>query len=371
MVIGVVRERKREENRVALTPSGVEALVSAEHQVFVETGAGAASGFEDSDYLEAGASLLGSASEVWEISELLTKVKEPIQDEYALMRSGQIVFTYFHFAASLELTQAVMKSGCIAIAYETIQEVDGSLPLLTPMSEVAGRMAIQQAAKYLEREHGGRGVLLGGVPGVPPAIVVVIGAGVVGANAAKMAAGLGARVFILDVNLQKLRYLADVLPPNVVTLMSNPANLREALREADVVVSSVLIPGAKSPKLVKRSHLSLMKKGAVIVDVAIDQGGSTEASRPTSHTNPIYEVDGIVHYCVTNMPGAMPMTSTLALTNATLPYLLQIGGKGWKRASRENQAIAKGVNVADGEIVYAPVAEAFNLTYQNLDTYLS
>ncbi len=368
MVIGVVRERKTEENRVALTPAGVEALVAAGHQVWVEGSSGEASGFGDKDYKEAGAELKESYEAVWAGSELVTKVKEPLPEEYALMRCGQVLFAYFHFAASLELTQAVLDSGSIAIAYETIQEADGSLPLLTPMSEVAGRMAIQQAAKYLEREHGGRGVLLGGVPGVAPANVVVIGAGVVGTNAAKMAAGLGARVSILDVNLQKLRYLSDVLPPNVVTLMSNPVNIREALREADVVVSSILIPGAKSPKLVKRSHLALMKKGAVIVDVAIDQGGSTETSRPTNHVSPIYEVDGIVHYCVTNMPGAMPMTSTLALTNATLPYLLQIAGRGWKKACRQSRAIAKGVNIAEGAIVYKPVAEAFGLPYQNLDT---
>ncbi|EDY81518.1 alanine dehydrogenase [Verrucomicrobiia bacterium DG1235] len=371
MIVGVVKERKSEENRVALTPAGVEALVAARHVVCVETDAGRASGFEDGDYLAAGGEILPDAEAVWARSELITKVKEPVPAEYPLMRDGQIVFTYFHFAASQELTQAVINSGCIAIAYETIQEAGGQLPLLTPMSEVAGRMAIQQAAKYLEREHGGRGVLLGGVPGVPPAVVVVIGAGVVGANAAKMAAGLGARVFILDVNLQKLRYLADVLPPNVVTLMSNPVNLRDALREADVVVSSVLIPGAKSPKLVKREHLKMMKQGAVIVDVAIDQGGSTETSRPTNHNNPIYEVDGIIHYCVTNMPGAMPMTSTLALTNATLPYLLQLAGKGWKRASRESPAIAKGVNIAKGAIVYEPVADAFEMSYQLLDTLIA
>lgn len=371
MIIGVVKERKQEENRVALTPAGVEALKSAGHVVLVEKGAGQASGFPNEEYLAAGADVLDSAEAVWERSELLTKVKEPIESEYPLMRRGQVVFTYFHFAASQELTQAVIDSGCVAIAYETIQGNDGSLPLLTPMSEVAGRMAIQQAAKYLEREHGGRGVLLGGVPGVPPAIVAVIGAGIVGANAAKMAAGLGARVFVLDVNLQKLRYLSDVLPPNVVTLMSNPANIREALREADVVVSSVLIPGAKSPKLVKREHLQLMKPGAVIVDVAIDQGGSTETSRPTNHANPIYEVDGIIHYCVTNMPGAMPMTSTLALTNATLPFLLQLAKKGWKRASLDNVAIAKGLNIIEGTIVYEPVADAFEMPFEPLDRFLA
>ncbi|MBK1877121.1 alanine dehydrogenase [Pelagicoccus mobilis] len=370
MKVGVVKERKTEENRVALTPSGVEALVSAGHEVCVEANAGQASGFEDVDYVEAGGRIRDAAEAVWAEVDLIVKVKEPVRSEYDFLRKGLIVFTYFHFAASRELTDAVVDSGCVAIAYETIQEEDGLLPLLTPMSEVAGRMAIQQAAKYLEREHGGRGVLLGGVPGVPPAIVVVLGAGVVGANAAKMAAGLGARVSILDIDLPKLRYLSDVLPPNVVTLMSNPVNLRAALREADVVVSSVLIPGAKSPKLVKREHLKLMKPGAVIVDVAIDQGGSTESSRPTSHDNPIYEVDGIIHYCVTNMPGAMPMTSTLALTNATLPYLLKIASLGWRRACRERPAIARGVNVALGKIVYEPVASAFSLPYEDLDTLL-
>ncbi len=321
MVIGVARERKTDENRVALTPSGVEALRQLRHDVVVERTSGAGSGFEDVDYAAAGATLVETEADAFARADIMVKVKEPLPEEYPLIRPGQVLFTYFHFAASLELTQAMLDSGCVAIAYETIQDKSGALPLLTPMSEVAGRMAIQQGAKYLEREHGGRGVLLGGVPGVAPAVVVVIGAGVVGANAARMAAGLGARVFVLDIDLQKLRYLSDVLPPNVVTLMSNPVNLRAALAEADVVVSSVLIPGSKSPKLVKREHLKLMKRGAVIVDVAIDQGGSTETSRPTSHSNPIYEVDGIIHYCVTNMPGAMPMTSTLALTNATLPYL--------------------------------------------------
>lgn len=370
MKVGVVKERKNEENRVALTPSGVEALVAAGHEALVESRAGQASGFEDSDYVSAGGQIVLAAEEVWERSDLVVKVKEPVPEEYGLLREGQVVFTYFHFAASRELTEAVVESRCIAIAYETIQEKGGVLPLLTPMSEVAGRMAIQQAAKYLEREHGGRGVLLGGVPGVLPANVVVLGAGVVGANAAKMAAGLGARVSILDIDLQKLRYLSDVLPPNVVTMMSNPVNLRAALSEADVVVSSVLIPGARSPKLVTRSHLELMRQGAVIVDVAIDQGGSTESSRPTSHDNPIYEVDGIIHYCVTNMPGAMPMTSTLALTNATLPYLLKIASRGWRAACRQRPAIAKGVNIVEGRIVSEPVADAFDLPYENLDTIL-
>lgn len=367
MRIGVVRERKSEENRVALIPSGVEALVASGHQVYVEKGAGVDSDFSNDAYLEAGATILDTEIEVFEISELVVKVKEPLPEEYHLIRKDQIVFTYFHFAASLDLTKAIIDSKCVAIAYETIQDKNGVLPLLMPMSEVAGRMAIQQAAKYLEREHGGRGVLIGGVPGVPPANVVILGAGVVGCNAAKMAAGLGARVYVLDIDLHKLRHLSDVMPPNVVTLMSNPANIRTALLEADVVVSSVLIPGSKSPKLVKKEHLPLMRKGAVIVDVAIDQGGSTETSRPTSHGNPIFVEEGIIHYCVTNMPGAMPVTSTLALTNATLPFLLQIANQGWKAAARKNQAITKGLNIVSGKVTYQPVAEAFDLPHHLLD----
>lgn len=370
MRIGVVRERKEEENRVALIPSGVEALSLAGHCTLVERGAGEGSGFQDSEYEAAGADLVDEAERVFAESELVVKVKEPIAEEYPLLRDGLTVFAYFHFAASPELTRAVIDSGCAAIAYETVQDDGGHLPLLTPMSEVAGRMAIQQGAKYLEREHGGRGVLLGGVPGVAPAVVAVIGAGVVGANAAKMAAGLGARVYVLDVNLQKLRHLSDALPPNVVTLMSNPANLREVLREADVVVSSVLIPGAKSPQLIKREHLKLMKRGAVVVDVAIDQGGSTETSRPTSHRNPIYEVDGIIHYCVTNMPGAMPMTATLALTNATLPFLQQLASKGWRQAARDNIALARGLCIAQGQVLSKPLADALQLPFRERDSLL-
>ncbi|MDQ8204760.1 alanine dehydrogenase [Pelagicoccus sp. SDUM812003] len=370
MIIGVVREKKSEENRVGLIPSGVEALRPFGHEILVETQAGAGSDFSDSAYEEAGAEILESNREVFQRSDLVVKVKEPLPEEYDLIRKGQILFTYFHFAASQELTEAMARSGCIALAYETIQEPNGYLPLLMPMSEVAGRMAIQQAAKYLEREHGGRGVLFGGVPGVAPANVVIIGAGVVGSNAARMAAGLGARVQVLDIDLQKLRHLSDTMPPNVISLMSNPANIRSALAEADVVVSSVLIPGSKSPKLVKREHLALMRKGAVIVDVAIDQGGSTETSRPTSHKDPIFVVDGIIHYCVTNMPGAMPVTSTLALTNATLPVLLEIANKGWRRSARERPAIAKGLNMVEGKITYQPVADAFDLPFHRLDTIL-
>lgn len=365
MKIGVLKEIKEEENRVGLLPAGVEMLVTDGHEVLIESQSGTGSGFEDSDYSAAGALIAKSASKVFETSEMIVKVKEPLPEEYALLRKDQTLFTYFHFAASERLTKAIIKSGSIAIAYETIQLEDGSLPLLTPMSEVAGRMAIQQGAKYLEREHGGRGVLLGGVPGAPPGVVVILGAGVVGSNAARMAAGLGAQVLLLDVNLQRLRYLADVMPPNVVTLISNSENIRQVLSQADVVISSVLIPGGRAPLLLRREHLKIMKRGAVIVDVAIDQGGSTESSRPTSHRDPIYEVDGIIHYCVTNMPGAMPMTSTIALTNATLPYILQIANEGWQRAANRNPAIAKGINIARGIVVHRTIAQSFNLPYRD------
>ncbi len=370
MIVGLLKEIKPDENRVALVPGGCEMLVQRGHQVLVESNAGLGSGFSDEDYRRAGATI-ASAAEIWARAELVLKVKEPVASEYPFLRHGQTVFTYFHFAADEKLTQAVISSGCIAIAYETLETDNGQLPLLTPMSEVAGRMAVMQGAKYLEREHGGRGVLLGGVPGVPPATVVVLGAGVVGLNAAKMACGLGARVYILDTNLERLRYLNDVLPPNAFTMMSNPPNLREALAAADVVISSVLIKGGKAPKLITRETLKIMKKGAVIVDVAIDQGGSTETSRPSSHREPIYEVDGIIHYCVTNMPGAMPLTSTLALTNATLPYVLDLASKGWQRAARENRAVARGINIALGKVTYKAVADTFTLEYTPVDSLLA
>lgn len=370
MIVGCVREVREDENRVGLLPVGAEALVGRGQRVVVERGAGAASGFADEAYAAAGAELLGSAAEVFARAEMIVKVKEPQAGEVELMRPGQVMFTYFHFAASEELTRGVIDSGAVAIAYETVEGPGGQLPLLTPMSEVAGRMAIQQGAKYLEREHGGRGVLLGGVPGVPPAVVVVLGGGTVGQQAAKMAAGLGARVFLLDLNLDKLRYLSDVMPPNVFTLMSNAENIREVLKEADVVVSSVLIRGGKAPKLIRREHLRTMKQGAVIVDVAIDQGGSLETSRPTSHRQPIFEEEGVIHYCVTNMPGAMPVTSTIALTNATLPYVVELATKGWERALKENPALAKGANIVRGEVVYPGVAEAFGLECRELGKVL-
>lgn len=364
MQVGVVKEVKPDENRVALTPAGVEAFCDRGHGVLVETGAGEGSGFSDGEYAEAGARIAEQAALVWSECEMVLKVKEPQREEFSLICEDQIVFTYFHFAASEELTRAVVASKCVAIAYETITDGSGHLPLLTPMSEVAGRMAIQQGAKFLEKAHGGRGILLGGVPGVPPATVVILGAGVVGMNATKMAAGLGSLVYVLDVNLERLRYYSDVMPANVITMMSNKANLRRALADADLVVSSVLIPGGKAPKLITRETLKIMKPGAVIVDVAIDQGGSTETSRPTTHRDPIYEVDGIVHYCVTNMPGAMPMTSTLALTNATIRYALELANKGYSAAIRQHKSIAAGANIVRGKITHKGVADAFGMPYE-------
>ncbi len=364
MKVGVVKEIKQDENRVALTPAGVEAFRDHGHEVLVEAGAGTGSGFTDEEYRESGGRIIESAADVWREAAMVMKVKEPQAEEVPHIREDQIVFTYFHFAASEELTRGIVASRCVAIAYETITDRNGNLPLLTPMSEVAGRMAIQQGAKFLEKAHGGRGILLGGVPGVPPATVVILGAGVVGMNATKMAAGLGSLVYVLDVNLDRLRYFSDVMPANVITMMSNKANLRKALADADLVVSSVLIPGGKAPKLVTRETLKSMKPGAVIVDVAIDQGGSTETSRPTTHRDPIYEVDGIVHYCVTNMPGAMPMTSTLALTNATIRYALKIADDGYSKAIRSNEHIAEGANIVLGSITHEGVAAAFGLPYE-------
>ena len=361
MIIATVKETKPDENRVALIPPGVEAFCEAGHTVLVETGAGTGSGFSDEEYASAGAEVVPRAADVWARAEMILKVKEPQPAEWPLIRRGQILFTYFHFAADEALTRAMIDRGCVAIAYETIQDNDGQLPLLTPMSEVAGRMAIQQGAKYLEKAHGGRGILLGGIPGVAPATVVILGAGVVGLNATKMAAGLGCLVYVLDVNLRRLRFFSDIMPHNVITMMSNRANLRRTIADADLVISSVLIPGGKAPKLVRRDTLQTMKPGSVIVDVAIDQGGSTETSRPTTHRDPIYEVDGIVHYCVTNMPGAMPLTSTQGLTNATMRYALTIARKGFRQAILDDPVIARGANIVEGQVTYAGVAEAFDL----------
>jgi alanine dehydrogenase len=370
MIIGVPKEIKTNENRVALVPAGAEAFVSRGNTVYIEKGAGLGSGFSDESYTAAGAQILATADEVWAKAEMIMKVKEPIAVEWPRMRAGQIIYTYFHFAAAEDLTQAVIKSKAIAVVYETVQLASGELPLLTPMSEVAGRMAVQEGAKYLEKVFGGSGVLLGGVPGVSPGEVVIIGGGVVGINAAKMAAGLGARVTILDISLDRLRYLDDVLPANVTTLYSNRHNILDAIKRADLVVGAVLLPGAKAPHLVKREDLKLMKPGTVIVDVAVDQGGCVETIKPTTHENPTYFVDGILHYAVANMPGGVPRTSTLALTNATLPYGLRLARDGWKKACKDDPALKLGLNVVDGKVCYAGVAEAFNLPLVSVDSLL-
>ena len=370
MIIGVPKEIKTNENRIALVPAGCELLVANGHRVSVERGAGAGSGFTDEQYLTAGATILETPEEVWAAAELIMKVKEPIAVEWPRMRRGQVIYTYFHFAAAENLTRAVIESGAVAIAYETVQLPNGELPLLTPMSEVAGRMAVQEGAKYLEKVHGGRGVLLGGVPGVAPAKVVIIGGGVVGINAAKMAAGLGANVTILDISLERLRYLDDVLPANVKTIYSNRFNILEAIERADLVVGAVLLPGAKAPHLVTRADLKRMQPGAVIVDVAVDQGGCVETIHPTTHENPTYFVDGILHYGVANMPGGVPRTSTLALTNATLPYGVRLAKKGWRTACREDRSLALGLNVVEGKVVYPGVAEAFGLPLTPLEAVL-
>jgi alanine dehydrogenase len=361
MIVGVPKEIKTAENRVALVPAGAESLVGDGHTVLVEQGAGLGSGFPDEAYRSVGASMRGSADEVWAKAEMILKVKEPIESEWKRIRKSQVVFTYFHFAASEPLTKAIIASGCVAIAYETVQLVTGELPLLTPMSEVAGRMAVQEGAKYLEKVFGGSGILLGGVPGVLPAEVVVIGGGVVGTNAAKMAAGLGAHVTLLDISLDRLRYLSDVLPPNVDLLYSNRHNILEQIRKADLVIGAVLLPGAKAPHLVKRADLKLMKPGSVVVDVAVDQGGCIETIKPTTHEQPTYVVDGIIHYAVANMPGGVPRTSTLALTNATFPYTKRLAKRGWKQACRDDPSLFLGLNVVEGKVVYPGVAEAFGL----------
>jgi len=361
MIVGVPKEIKTAENRVALVPAGAESLVSDGHTVLVEQGAGLGSGFSDDAYRAVGASIAGSVDEVWAKADMIMKVKEPIESEWKRIRKGQIVFTYFHFAASEPLTKAIIASGCVAIAYETVQLSTGELPLLTPMSEVAGRMAVQEGAKYLEKVFGGSGILLGGVPGVLPGEVVVIGGGVVGTNAAKMAAGLGAHVTLLDISLDRLRYLSDVLPPNVDLLYSNHHNILETIAKADLVIGAVLLPGAKAPHLVKRADLKLMKPGSVVVDVAVDQGGCIETIKPTTHDQPTYVVDGIIHYAVANMPGGVPRTSTLALTNATFPYAKRLAKRGWKQACRDDPSLFLGLNVIEGKVVYPGVAEAFGL----------
>ena len=369
MIIGVPKEIKNNENRVAVTPAGVSEFVKHGHKVYVQSTAGLGSGFSDEEYTKAGANLLPTIEEVYGIAEMIVKVKEPIEQEYSLIRAGQLLFTYFHFASYEPLTHAMIKSGAICLAYETV-EVNRSLPLLIPMSEVAGRMSIQEGAKYLEKPMGGRGILLGGVPGVKPANVVVLGGGIVGTQAAKMAAGLGADVTIMDVSLNRLRQLDDIMPANVKTQYSNDYNIREAVKTADLVIGGVLIPGAKAPKLITKDMLSTMRPGSVIVDVAIDQGGCFETSKPTTHAEPTYVVDGVVHYCVANMPGAVPYTSTLALTNATLPYAVQLANKGWTQACSDNADLRLGLNVVEGKVVYEGVSEAFNLPYTPVNEVL-
>lgn len=370
MIVGILKEIKALENRVAMTPSGVEMMRMRQHTILVEQGAGIGSGFDDEAYRMAGAEIVASAAEIYARADMVMHVKEPLPQEYTLICPGQVIFTYLHLAASEELTRALIASKSICIAYETIQKADGSLPLLTPMSEVAGRMAIQEGAKYLEMAQGGQGVLLGGVPGVEPANVVVIGGGIVGTNAAKMACGLGAKVYLLDSNLDRLRYLSDVMPKNCFLLMSKPATIRRLLKDADVVIGAVLIPGAKAPKLITRDMLSLMKPGSVLVDVAIDQGGCFETSKPTTHDRPTYVVDGVIHYCVANMPGAVAKTSTQALTNATLPYAMTLADKGWKQAMRDHADIRAGANIVEGRVTYAGVAEAFGLELAAIDTLI-
>ena len=361
MQIGVLKEIKTEENRVSMTPSGVEILARAGHRVMIEQNAGLGSGLDDDQYRAAGAEIAATPAAIYAQAELVLHVKEPQTQEYGLIRPGQILFTYFHFAASESLTRAMLASGAVCIAYETVTDRQGTLPLLTPMSEVAGRMAAQEAARCLERTQGGRGVLLGGVTGVEPAVVLVLGGGMVGTEAARIASGLGASVYLLDLSLPRLRHLAETLPKNCIPLMSSPAAIRELLPRADAVIGAVLIHGARTPRLITREMLALLRPGAVLVDVAIDQGGCFETSRPTTHDQPVYEVDGILHYCVGNMPGAVPLTSTRALTNATLPYVRTLADKGWRRAVQEDPGLGAGVNIAAGVITWPGVAEAFGL----------
>jgi alanine dehydrogenase len=370
MKIGIPKEIKTNENRISLVPAGAEALVGAGHSVTVEKGAGLGSGFSDEQYTAAGATILPDADAVWAGADMIIKVKEPIEPEWKRMKKGQTVFTYFHFAADEKLTKAHLATGATCIAYETVELPSRELPLLTPMSEVAGRMAVQEGAKYLEKLYGGRGVLLGGVPGVAPAKVVVLGGGVVGINAAKMAAGMGAKVTILDVSLERMRYLSDVMPANVTMIYSNRHNILEQISTADLVVGGVLIPGAVAPKLIRKDDLKLMRPGSVIVDVAIDQGGCVETIHATTNENPVYTVDGVIHYGVANMPGGVPRTSTLALTNATFPYALKLANKGWKQALKEDGALLKGLNVVDGKVTYRGVAEAFGMEYHEPGKFL-
>lgn len=367
MKIGIPKEIKNNENRVGATPAGVKELVGHGHELFVQHTAGEGSGFSDEEYKAAGAVILPTIEEVYATADMIIKVKEPIEPEYKLIRKGQVIFTYFHFASERALLDAMLESGAVCIAYETVTDREHRLPLLIPMSEVAGRMSIQEGARFLEKPQGGRGVLLGGVPGVKPAKVLVLGAGVVGRNAALMAAGLGADVTITDISLPTLRHCAEVMPKNVKTLYSSRHNIEEELPTTDLVIGSVLVPGAKAPHLVTADMIKLMRKGSVMVDVAIDQGGCFETSHPTTHSEPTFEVDGVLQYCVANIPGAVPYTSTLALTNATMPYALRLADLGWKEACKRDPGLANGVNVVDGEITFKAVAEAFDLPYHPLE----
>jgi alanine dehydrogenase len=371
MIIGLPKEIKNNENRVAITPGGVSELIKNGHTVYVQATAGLGSGFKDTEYEAAGAVLLPTIGEVYGLAEMIVKVKEPIAAEYNLIKENQLLFTYFHFASSEALTRAMITRKAVCLAYETVERADRSLPLLIPMSEVAGRMAPQEGAKYLEKPMQGRGILLGGVPGVKPATVLILGGGVVGTQAAKIAAGLGARVTVMDINLSRLRELDDIMPANVDTQMSSAYNIRQAIKEADLIIGAVLIPGAKAPHLITRDMLRDMKPGTVLVDVAVDQGGCIETCRPTTHEDPTFIIDEVVHYCVANMPGAVPYTSTLALTNATLPYTLQLANMGWKAACLANEDLKKGLNVVLGEVVYKGVAEAWNLPLSEVNKVLS
>jgi alanine dehydrogenase len=370
MIIGVPKEIKTNENRVALTPAGALELTKRGHKVYVQQGAGINSGFEDTAYMERGAQILPTIEEVYDKAEMIIKVKEPIESEYNLISEGQLLFTYFHFASYEPLTMAMIRNGAVCLAYETVELPDRSLPLLVPMSEVAGRMAVQEGAKFLEKPEGGRGVLLGGVPGVAPARVLILGGGIVGTQAAKMAAGMGALVTLLDVNLNRMRYLEDILPSNVITMYSNEVNIRDLIKNHDLIIGAVLIPGAKAPMLITRDMLKEMRPGTVLVDVAVDQGGCIETCRPTTHEDPIFVIDGVVHYCVANMPGAVPYTSTIALTNATLPYAIKLADHGWQAACTNDQALKAGLNVVRGKVVYKGVADAFNLPYVDVNSVL-
>lgn len=370
MIIGVPKEIKNNENRIGLTPASVQEYVKRGHTVYVQSGGGLGSGFTDEMYQQAGAQMLPTIEDVYATAEMIVKVKEPIAPEYDLIRKDQLLFTYFHFAADEALTKAMIKSESVCLAYETVEKADRSLPLLVPMSEVAGRMATQQGAKYLEKPSGGRGILMGGVPGVMPAKVMILGGGVVGTQAAHMAAGLGADVTIFDISLERLRYLDDIMPQNVTTMMSNEYNIRAMLDKVDLIVGAVLIPGAKAPHLITRDMLKEMRPGTVVVDVAVDQGGCIETCKPTTHAEPTFVIDDVLHYCVANMPGAVPYTSTIALNNATLPYGLQLAEKGWKKACQENKELVPGLNVVKGDVVYKAVSDAFNLPFTDVSVHL-